>query len=86
MSAPSDPEARDWLEYLAWTRHADPGQYVETEQRAWDRLQVARLRRRIAPYRIRPPREQPLGGEGDDPTSRPEGGSDASTGGEGESR
>jgi hypothetical protein len=43
-------EARDWDEYLAWTRDAAPWQYEETEDRAWRRLQLARLHRRQSPY------------------------------------
>lgn len=68
---------RDWDEYLAWTRAASPEDYEEAERAAWQRLQSAALRRRLAPYAVRTPREQPLqGGEGEDQPSRPEGGSD----------
>lgn len=34
---------RAWSEYLAWTRGASPGQYEETELRAWARYQRAVL-------------------------------------------
>lgn len=69
-------EARDWDEYLAWTRGASPGEYRLTEELAWRRLEDARLRRSVEQFEILPPRENPLQGEVD--PSRPVGGSDAS--------
>lgn len=43
-------EQRDWDEYFAWTRGADKSSYAETEDLAWRRLQLARLKRRQQPY------------------------------------
>lgn len=68
-------EQRDWDEYLAWTRGAAPGQYESTEEKAWRRLEDARLRRSVEQFELRPPREDPPGGEVD--PSRPVGDSDA---------
>jgi hypothetical protein len=48
--AVSADEQREWDEYAAWTSGADPAQYELTEEMAWRRLQLARLKRRSAPY------------------------------------
>lgn len=51
-------EQRAWNEYLAWTRGAATGQYAETEERAWSRLQRAVLALRIRPYTLREPQRE----------------------------
>lgn len=45
-------EARDWDEYLAWTRGASPGEYRLTEELAWRRLEDARLARRVEAFAL----------------------------------
>jgi hypothetical protein len=57
--SPETPQERDWLEYLAWTRGAHPGQYEATEERAWQRLEDARLRRSVATFELVAPEPEP---------------------------
>lgn len=67
-----DPERRAWSEYLAWTRGSCPEQYRLTEERAWERLQLALLAVRVDVAHSdggSTPREQDLQREGD-PLSR----------------
>lgn len=52
-------EQRDWDEYLAWTRGAAPGQYESTEEKAWRRLEDARLRRSVATFDLVAPEPEP---------------------------
>jgi hypothetical protein len=65
LAPESTPEARDWIEYLAWTRGAHPGQYEATEERAWQRLEDARLRRSVATFELVAPEPEPEPEPGD---------------------
>jgi hypothetical protein len=67
METEPTTEQRAWSEYLAWTRNAAPWQYVETEERAWHRLERALLPLRLRPWLAAPPSsctELVLGGGG----------------------
>jgi hypothetical protein len=55
METEAPTEQRAWSEYLAWTQGADPWQYVETEERAWHRLERALLHLRLRPWLAPPP-------------------------------